>query len=436
MPPAVAKVLTNLCKSPATATDVERRLLVESGTDDLFALRCALEWLKAAGALCYTLTAAGERIASLVPLTAGRQVSLDVARLDEQYVLSKFAYMHRVGEQLVIESPLGCARTVVHDLQWCRLIGSLASARGGRDLCEAAPCPDPETVGTFLCFLVNSMAVLPASADDAELTADGLWWEFHDLLFHSRSRDGMHDEPYGGTWHLRNVAQQPELVKANGTGVVVMLRRPDIEQLKGHDRSFTHVLEARRSIRDYAEEPIHADELGEFLYRSARVQQTLTAPGVTGSYRPSPSGGATHELEIYPIVDRCAGLDRGVYQYNPLAHQLVRLDVEDRYVSELVRAALGADSSGIVYFVITARFKRTQWKYQSIAYALTLKNVGALYQTMYLVATAMDLAPCALGGGNSDLFARATGLPSSEEAQVGEFVLGRPRQVANVFASA
>jgi SagB-type dehydrogenase family enzyme len=77
-----------------------------------------------------------------------------------------------------------------------------------------------------------------------------------------------------------------------------------------------------------------------------------------------------------------------------------------------------------VYFAITARFQRVQWKYESMVYALILKHVGVLYQTMYLVATAMGLAPCALGGGNSDLFALAAGLDYYAETTVGEFVLG------------
>jgi hypothetical protein len=45
-------------------------------------------------------------------------------------------------------------------------------------------------------------------------------------------------------------------------------------------------------------------------------------------------------------------------------------------------------------------------------------------QTMYLVATAMDLAPCAIGGGDSDLFAQAAGLNYLSEGSVGEFALG------------
>ena len=80
-----------------------------------------------------------------------------------------------------------------------------------------------------------------------------------------------------------------------------------------------------------------------------------------------------------------------------------------------------------VLIIIAARFQRLSWKYQSMAYNVLLKNVGALYQTMYLVATAMDLAPCALGGGDSDLFARATGLDYYAETSVGEFLLGSKR---------
>jgi hypothetical protein len=43
---------------------------------------------------------------------------------------------------------------------------------------------------------------------------------------------------------------------------------------------------------------------------------------------------------------------------------------------------------------------------------------------MYLAATAMNLAPCALGCGDSDLFARAAGTDYYVETSVGEFLLG------------
>jgi SagB-type dehydrogenase family enzyme len=77
-----------------------------------------------------------------------------------------------------------------------------------------------------------------------------------------------------------------------------------------------------------------------------------------------------------------------------------------------------------VLIVIAARFQRAAWVYESIAYANILKDVGTLLQTMYLVATAMNLAPCAIGAGNSDLFAAAVGTDYYAETSVGELSLG------------
>ena len=43
---------------------------------------------------------------------------------------------------------------------------------------------------------------------------------------------------------------------------------------------------------------------------------------------------------------------------------------------------------------------------------------------MKIIATAMGLAGCGLGGGDSDAFAAASGVPWESESTVGEFLLG------------
>ena len=73
---------------------------------------------------------------------------------------------------------------------------------------------------------------------------------------------------------------------------------------------------------------------------------------------------------------------------------------------------------------MSSRFQRASWKYSGSAYALTLKNAGVLCQSIYLVATAMRLAPCALGDGNAHLFAQAAGLDYFQESSVAEILLG------------
>jgi SagB-type dehydrogenase family enzyme len=86
-------------------------------------------------------------------------------------------------------------------------------------------------------------------------------------------------------------------------------------------------------------------------------------------------------------------------------------------------AAMGTATVPDILFTLAARIQRVTWKYQTIAYALILKNTGVLFQQMYLVATALGLAPCAIGTGDTQLFARTTGLDAAEESSVGEFAL-------------
>ena len=78
-----------------------------------------------------------------------------------------------------------------------------------------------------------------------------------------------------------------------------------------------------------------------------------------------------------------------------------------------------------VLCIICARFLRTAWKYQSIAYALTLKEVGVLYESMYLAASAGGLAACAVGTGVGPRFSALIGADPLAESPVGEFIVGR-----------
>jgi SagB-type dehydrogenase family enzyme len=197
------------------------------------------------------------------------------------------------------------------------------------------------------------------------------------------------------------------------------------------DPPFTRVIEERRSRRsppEGLERPVTLEELGELLYRTARSRGVSTAPGGHEiSDRPYPGGGALYELEIYPVVSACEGLDPGLWHYAPGDHRLERLSGMTPEARALIEAAGAMADAGPpeVLLVFAARFRRVTWKYRSMAYAGILKNVGALAQTIYLAATAMGLSACALGGGDSDLFARAAGLRYEAETSVGELILNR-----------
>src|SRR4029453_227767 len=87
--------------------------------------------------------------------------------------------------------------------------------------------------------------------------------------------------------------------------------------------------------------------------------------------------------------------------------------------------AMSAPAAPQILITIAARFGRISWKYTPLAYALILKNVGVLTQTLYLMATDMGLGGCAIGSANIDLFAKMTGIELHVEGAVGQFALGR-----------
>jgi oxazoline/thiazoline dehydrogenase len=166
---------------------------------------------------------------------------------------------------------------------------------------------------------------------------------------------------------------------------------------------------------------------GELLYHASRVIDVVPGPLGPFAPRPYPCGGASYELEVYLVVDRCLGLAPGFYRYDAEAHHLAALrapDVDTDALLDGACAASGASSRPQVLLTIAARFQRQSWKYAGIAYATTLKDLGALYATLYLVATAMGLAPCALGVGDSERFCRLAGTDRYTEATVGEFMIG------------
>jgi SagB-type dehydrogenase family enzyme len=219
----------------------------------------------------------------------------------------------------------------------------------------------------------------------------------------------------------------------------IELVTPDLASLHAHEASLGEVIERRASIRSYSPQAMSLEQLATFLYRVARVKELgrfeVASPDgrdhatVEVTSRPYPGGGQAHELELYLAIRACDGVDAGLYHYDPLGHALEEVRSLDATVDALLGysciSAQLAEPPPIL-IVIAARIARVAWKYDAIAYATVLKDVGVLYQTMYLVATAMHLAPCALGSGSPDMFADATGLDPLVETSVGEFMLGLP----------
>lgn len=198
-------------------------------------------------------------------------------------------------------------------------------------------------------------------------------------------------------------------------------------------------LSARRSIRTYSKKPLALWQLERFLLLTARAYARIEHPVLgTTSLRNYPGGGARYPLEIYPVVLNVRSLARGFYYYHPFHHRLESLGRMSRYLDALrqtTRARMGRPAGDpnepAVLFIITAVFPRICWKYEKTSLHLILQETGALYQTMYLTATSMGLAPCAVGAFPERAIGEILGLDSADESQVGLFALGVPAEAQN-----
>lgn len=427
--PGLRKVFDALSSTGAREDELTRLIEELDGVTGLAPLNYYLLTFAECRILRYTISYGDRRLATLSPASIFFRFSPAPVDAHSKYILSRFAYLHREQEDLILESPLAHGKITLHGWEGAAVAVELARAQTVGSLCGLLPDVSPDTVALFLGMLLGACFVSELHPEEpytgeSEILAQ---WDFHDLLFHARSRLGRHANPYGGTYRFQNKIQPLPAVKQFYADETIDLYRPDLSSLEKDDFPFTRVLEGRRSIREYGKRPITDQQLGEFLYRSARIKELQTSALQDVSRRPYAGGGAIYELELYPSVRCCAGIPPGLYHYCPKGHRLAKICGQTEAVDALLRNAAvlaGLAEMPQILITIAARFQRLSWKYESMAYSVLLKNVGILYQTMYLVGTAMDLAPCALGGGDSDLFAQAAGLDYYAETSVGEFLLG------------
>jgi SagB-type dehydrogenase family enzyme len=428
LPPRIRAVLESLAGTDLPEAEAQQQVLAAGGMPGLLRWQSVLTRLDTAGLLERSVLAEAGPVARLRQAIFVRGPG-SAARAPAVAKLSRFTVVRAAEGKLVAERPGGQA-SIELEPSVAGVLAELARWTSVSDGAGGLPAPLSRAV---IDLFAGAGLLAPGGPDDDEESTDASFaqWYPADLWLHARSRGARLIKGYGGSYPLAGRFPPLPAIPAARPGLRIELPRPDLEVTAKADPPFTEVLERRRSVRAHdATAPITLAQLGELLYRSARIRRVFTSDdGQEVADRPYPSGGAVHELEIYPLITQCQGAQPGLWHYAAADHKLEHVADPGQATNALVTAARAAGvmaANPQVVLIVTARFGRVMWKYHAIGYSLVLKHVGVLYQTIYLVGTAMGLAVCGLGGADASDFAAASGLGYHAEGSVGELVVGTP----------
>lgn len=180
----------------------------------------------------------------------------------------------------------------------------------------------------------------------------------------------------------------------NGKELVSIIKLPPPS--KESNISIEKALSLRRSHRDYKNEQLKLEEIGQLLW---------AAQGITGEgfLRTAPSAGALYALDLYLITGEVKGLSEGIFKYDPFKHELKQISSGDKR-KDITRAALGQPclSNGKAFIIITGVYDRITKKYGERGIRYTHIEVGHAVQNIYLQSVSLDIGTVIVGAFNDD----------------------------------
>lgn len=390
---------------------------------------------------------AAEVIAATSPGSDGEPVSPEAARvidaLDARGALSVEVVVNNEVVARHVRAPGGVRRYPAKP-PTPALLQPTAYLRGGRDAVEVGSARGgdrvilltPWAISTAVRLFDSDASVgegpyegelltlfaragLLADDDDEDPLKD---WEFHDALMHAGSRFDSRTAGFGATYP-EGRPSDPVTVPRPAPG-----DRVPLGTYPGDDGlSLYQAIKGRSSRRDHRGGPLDKDDLGALLDAALRVVRTADIEEAELAWRGVPTGGAISGLSAILLINRAANLQRGVYEYDALSHELAPASPPwpalDRWL-DLAQLLTGIERTSLQALVLlTLDYRRPSSKYEAIVYATALKEAGAVLQTFALVCTELNLSFCPLGGG----FRSTDGLGANigDVAVICEMAIGR-----------
>lgn len=213
----------------------------------------------------------------------------------------------------------------------------------------------------------------------------------------------------------KGLPQPPlELPQEEGQ-MIVALPRPEKLDL-GH-ADLREVIEGRRSVRAYSEEPFTVEELSWLLWACQGVKDIVGRPA---TLRNVPSAGARHPFETYVLVNNVDGLAKGLYRFLASEHKLAAVNLDDDIADRVTEGCYKQRfvKNCAAAFIFTADIYRMYWRYGERGYRYMHLDAGHASQNLYLAAEAIGGGACAIGAFYDEKLNRALGIDGENQFAV------------------
>ena len=193
--------------------------------------------------------------------------------------------------------------------------------------------------------------------------------------------------------HDQSEKKLPPQLEMPYQGVAIKLPKPT--SFKGLKVTVKNAINNRKSIREYADEPLSKLELSFALYSMQGVHKTVK----NTTFRTVPSAGARHAFETLVLVNNVKSLTSGLYHYIAIEHQLVKINTQNDISSQLTKACLNqkmVKNAAVTFFFIADIYRMT-YRYGERGYRYIFLDAGHIVQNLYLVAQEMDAGTVAIG---------------------------------------
>ncbi len=170
----------------------------------------------------------------------------------------------------------------------------------------------------------------------------------------------------------------------------------------------------RQSRRAPTKGDISLSELSFLLWATQGVRKQQ---GPYNALRTVPSAGCRHSLETYIAAFRVKDLEKAIYRYLPLDHQLVEVSAFPDLEQRVARMAMGQRFAGTsaATFVWTTVTPRMEWRYGQAAYKVIALDAGHVCQNLYLACEAAGCGTCAIAAYDQEFSDQVLGVDGEDE---------------------